>query len=165
MAGLSDIIKAMKDEDGNLDTNKITGMVMSVYKNRPGFFSPFRSFADFSLTLTTPISIPLLMAVITGTCALGIAVAAVTCVGSFLFAAASAPFHSEIASTALVTSMIAGFVTFACIICTGLFAIAAALAAPLFGVCIAARSIATLTNGVCGASVGEEEEAGIAFEK
>ncbi|MBA2709178.1 MAG: hypothetical protein H0U57_01095 [Tatlockia sp.] len=164
MVAIRDLINAMKDEDGNIDGNKITNMVMSVIKNRPGFFSPFRSLADFGFTLTTPISGPLLFTFLTGVCAFGLAVAAITCMGSLLFAAASAPFDSEIASSSLIIGLLAGGVSIACIICTGLFAVAAILASPYFGLSLAARSISTLGKALCGVPVDEEEPVDMAFQ-
>lgn len=161
--------KQTRDWDWNGEKSFTVGK--KVFKNVvPGFFTPFQSGRDFGvnlgLTLAAPILAPLLIGTLTAIFAIGAAVAALTMVGSLMFAAGAFPFDSEIADVAGIIGLYAGAASFGFIVGTllvPLISMVGLLAFPLGLVHFTTRSVASIPTLLGDAPVDEENSMMLAF--
>jgi hypothetical protein len=161
MAGFDDYMaKAgeLLDNEGNLDTDKTIELVKTIYNRTAGFFTPYKSGADFGLALSAPVLGPLVLGTLAAICAIGAAVAAVTFIGSLMFAAGSLAFDSELAESAVVIGVIAGAITLGLIAASLALVVGILVCTPVSLVQIPTRGLATMTNACCGVPADEEDE-------
>ncbi|MBA3536040.1 MAG: hypothetical protein H0T84_05445 [Tatlockia sp.] len=158
----------LEDRNGNIIFANAFEAGKTIFKKiTPGFFTPYQSGKDFgmnmALSLTAPIYAPLLLGTLTAIFAIATAVAAVTMVGSLLFAGATFCFDSELAQDALVISLIAGGLTLAGLLSTLILAVGALVSAPLQLTQFATRSLASIPTLLCDAPANEEDSMVFAF--
>ncbi|KTD24470.1 MULTISPECIES: hypothetical protein [Legionella] len=124
------------------------------YKNRPGFFTPYKSGQDLAGTVAGPVTIPLTLGIVAGVIAIGAAVAAAVSAVSLLFATGAGVigiFNKDAAKTAkgaAVVGGIAALATIGCAIAAAALVLIAAIATPLAVASIFTRGGATVVSAV-----------------
>jgi hypothetical protein len=156
------------DRNNDINTDNAIAVGKKIYKNVvPGFFTPYQSRTDFGanlgLALASPIYIPLLLGTLGAICAIGAAVAAITFVGSLMFAAATCCFDSELAEAALVIAVLAGGITLGCLAATLIAAVGILVSVPQQIVQLTTRSLASIPSLLGDVPVNEEDAMVFAF--
>ncbi|MBA3536039.1 MAG: hypothetical protein H0T84_05440 [Tatlockia sp.] len=177
MASFMEVVEYIEEElfsedvfqrAGNINTDNAIEATKRIFQNCfPGFFTPFQSGKDFGvnlgMALTSPIHVPLILGTFTAIFAIGAAVAALTFVGSLMFAAASCCFDGELAESALVINVFAGGITLACLAASLFLALSALVVAPLTLIQFATRSFASVPTLLGDAPADEENSMILAF--
>ncbi|ETO92437.1 hypothetical protein [Legionella oakridgensis] len=113
----------------------------------PGFFTPYRSGADFGRTLIAPVAAPLALGLLTAVSAAAAAIAAAVCVGSLLVAGVSALVGAKrVKDASLNLALISGVIAGVTTLLTPLLAVAAAVSLPATIVALVTRSGATTVD-------------------
>ncbi len=110
----------------DLDIDDISTRVFARYTERPGFFTRFKSGADFGTTLTNPVVEPVSALIAAGVFGVVAVVGAAVCLGALLVAGIAGIFgNSDFAGDAFAFGAIAGLTSLVC----GLLTVGCALGA------------------------------------
>ena len=160
-------IEELVDSIGvELDPQQFKINVKEYLRNRPGFFSPFKSGIDFAETLARPVQIPLAGGVIIGLIAAAPAIAAVVCVCGLITAGILAiAKNTDARNTALTVAAAAGLLALIGPLIAILAAIVVVLALAAATVELGTRTVATVVNffgtifdSCCPVADNEEDE-------
>jgi hypothetical protein len=124
------------------------------YDQSPGFFTRFRSYNEFGMTLAAPIAIPVVLGIVTAVAAIGAALSALAAVGSLLVAAGAGfvgifnQNAKETAEDALGFAAVAGAAVAVCTIAAAAMAVLTAVLTPLALIQLITRSATTVVSPV-----------------
>lgn len=157
LTGLGESTAAIEDEALREQITGLINWTKNYNKNRPGFFTPFRSTCDVVTTAVSPISTPLIIgafSLLGGVVALASAALSAACV---IFSVPAFLFDVDSGKLALIGALVGAGVSIVAAGVSLLLAVAAIVSIPLNALNVLTRTVSTL-GSLAGCCVSEQPE-------